>query len=171
MARVTDCVKDVRSRAFWIALIILLVFVELVARITYPWFLRHAPEGYLSSAPYVRDLLNVAHDSNAAILMGDSILGSSALREHRVDNAGRFQLSTILREDLSSQNRPVITVAADGMLPADMVGALTLAPKMIGGPLVVVLNVRMFSPEFQVAEKEFFFPFLKKESPRDDKLA
>jgi hypothetical protein len=51
------------------------------------------------------------------------------------------------------------------MLPADMAAALMLPSPRLRGQLVVVLNVRMFSPDFQVAGKDLFFAFLKRDSP------
>lgn len=165
MAELTRDKKESKTRAFWVALLILLALCEAVARIVYPSVLGKGTEGYLSSAAYVQDILSAARDSHSVVMMGDSILGPSALREHHVENPQRNQLSAILRTMLKSSNVPVVTVSADGMLPADMAAALMLPSPRLTNHLIVVLNVRMFSPDFQVAGRDFFFSFLKKESP------
>ena len=161
MRPLNDAHERPLARVYWISLLIVLLTLEAISRVLHPAFLAHAPDGYISNVAHVDDVLSRARDESAILLLGDSVLGPSALLEHHVAAPRSKSLSSKLRQSFALANTAALSLGADGMLPADMTALVSHLPHDYRGGVVVILNARMFSSEFQLPNSARFFPFLK----------
>lgn len=118
--------------------------------------------GTLTSRPELEDRIRLAVASHAAVfLLGDSVLGPTALLERGVADARGKSLSACLRRLESSRGRQVESLAADGMLIPDLEGVGRLLERSPPGEVLVLLNFRMFSAAFQMPEQAVSRDFLR----------
>lgn len=155
------------GRAYWISLALIFLTLEALARALHPTFLSRAPDGYISNAAHVRDVLSKGRDEKAVVLLGDSVLGPSALMEHHTIDPRSKSLSSNVIEVFRLSNQSALSLGADGMLPTDMEAITSELPTDFGGRVVIILNARMFSPEYQSPATERFFPFLNRRARID----
>jgi len=127
--------------------------------------------GTLTSRPELRDRVDwaLAGSRPAVFLLGDSVLGASALLERGEEDARGRAASRALEERASARGSHVVSLAADGLLPADLeaiANVLSAAPgRGPGASVVVVLNVRMFATGFHASGERLSRGFLAEELP------
>ena len=97
-------------------------------------------------------------------LLGDSVLGASALLEHRTPDARRQTIPTFLAQDAGASGRSVESLGADGLLVPDLEAISGEVGAVPRPRLLIVLNVRMFAPEFndpaKAVSRDFLLPDL-----------
>jgi hypothetical protein len=106
--------------------------------------------GALSSLPELRDRIAwAASRPLPVLLLGDSVLGASALVEHRVKNGRRQTIPVFLEEIAGRQGWNVASLGADGLLIPDLEAICAEIPRAPPQRIVVLLNFRMFASEFE----------------------
>ena len=113
-----------------------LLLSELILRITVPdgfWYRHYDFSGEMTSLPELRDRLR--YDPNAlpgrsVYLMGDSVLGPSALMEQRIPHAREDPFQSI-QDEFRSKDVSAISLGSDGMLMPDIEG---FTPEFIDNP-------------------------------------
>lgn len=106
--------------------------------------------GILSSQPELRDRIAWASSRPLPVLLlGDSILGASALVEHGVKNGRRQTIPVFFREVAESRGFSVASLGADGLLIPDLEAIVAEIPRAPSQRVVVLLNFRMFATEFE----------------------
>ncbi len=125
------------------------------------WYRRFDFSGTVSSVPELQDRIRWAgRQSRPAFLLGDSVLGASALLEHGTPGARRAALASQLREQAGRRGRHVESLAADGMLLPDLEGVARLLHPAAPPRTLLLLNVRMFAAEFENPAKALSREFL-----------
>lgn len=153
--------------------LILLVLAEAASRLavrTGFWYSRFDFAGTVTSLPELEERVAwAASRPRPLFVLGDSVLGASALLEHGVASPRRSTLAARLAEREAARGRHVESLAADGMLLPDLEAESRLLGP--GRPRVlVVLNFRMFAGEFQQGSKALSRDFLSTEPPRERAL-
>lgn len=121
--------------------------------------------GTLTSLPELRDRIawNAARP-RPVFLLGDSVLGATALWEHRIAGARRETVSARLAEDARASGQSVASLGADGLLIPDLEAIGREVGRAAPSRLLVVLNVRMFASEFgdpaKAISRDFLVPAL-----------
>ena len=135
--------------------------------------------GTLTSLAELRDRIAWDREQPRPIfLLGDSVLGASAMVEHRIAGARRMTVPAALGDEARPRGWSVASLAADGLLVPDLdaiAAELDRAAAASGpGRVVVVLNFRMFASEFEAPgraiSRDFLLPALAGELP-DPRMA
>jgi hypothetical protein len=150
----------------------LLLLSELFLRATVPtgfWYRHFDFSGDMTSQAEMRDRIRYAAPSeHRVLLLGDSVLGASALMEHRIPAARSKTLSSILSADLREKNGlDALSLGSDGLLLTDIQG---LSAEWVSHPpsrVLLLLNFRMFSKEFAEGPKALSRQFLMADLPED----
>lgn len=117
--------------------------------------------GTLTGAAELEDRIrSLWRGRNTVPLLGDSVLGASALAEHRVGSPRLATLTAQLRARVTP--RPVAPLSADGLLLPDLEGLAERLPDGVSSPAeaLVLLNVRMFARRFEAGPKALSRDFL-----------
>jgi hypothetical protein len=163
----------------------LLLLAEAAARLAAGsgWLYRRIDfAGSLTSLPELEQ--RIAWNSRRpypVFLLGDSVLGATALWEHRVARPRRLTVPARLAPSAAAAGISVQSLAADGLLLPDLeaidraIGASQAKGKELARR-VIVLNFRMFAAEFaapgKALSRDFLLPELRAEgSPPDPALA
>ncbi len=151
-----------------------ILLAEIALRMTVPagfWYRHFDFSGDMTSLAELRDRLQYfprkEPGDKPILLLGDSVLGASALMEHRVPGARGKTLSIFLREDLQSSNQFPLSLGSDGLLLPDI---QALTPELLPLKLrriLLLLNFRMFSQEFNGGTKALSRYFLQENLPQD----
>jgi len=115
----------------------------------------------LTSRPEAEARLRYVARQTAVVALGDSVLGPTALMQARRQGARASSLATRLRDEAAASGDTFVNLGADGLLLPDL-DALTddlLASKPSG--VLLLLNVRMFAPEYASGESTFSRPYLQ----------
>lgn len=113
------------------------------------WYARLDFSGRLVSLAELRDRIAFhTREPGTVCLLGDSVVGSSALVENRIDNADEYSLTRRLRTRLGDRGRRVFSLSADGLLVPDVEAVLSEFSRSRPGLVLILLNYRMFAPEF-----------------------
>lgn len=106
-------------------------------------------DGTLTSEAEIEDRLRfAARGARPLLLLGDSVLGASALLEHGVPEARTRTLSAALRAAIP--DRSIVGASADGLLLPDLEGIADRAARLRPpADAIVVLNFRMFAAPFE----------------------
>jgi hypothetical protein len=149
----------------------LLLLAELAARLAAGsgWLYRRIDfSGSLTSLPELRQRIawNAARPRPVFVL-GDSVLGATALWEHRVEHPRRETVPALLAPPAAAAGLSVASLGADGLLLPDLEAIEREVREVERTPsarLLIVLNFRMFAPEFADPAKgisrEFLLPAL-----------
>lgn len=122
--------------------------------------------GALTSLPELRDRIRwIGAHERPAVLLGDSILGASALLEHGVADARRKTIPAFLAALERPDGRFVQSLGADGLLLPDLEAIARELPAARPADVLVLLNFRMFSREFQEGPKAVSRDFLIPDLP------
>ncbi len=147
----------------------LLLFVELFLRGTLSsglWYAHFDPSGEMTSLAELKDRLEKGDPKSPPfLLLGDSVLGASALTEHRIPQPRTKTLGTFLHRDLATQGTEALNLGSDGLLIPDILG---ITPSFDSRPprgILLLLNFRMFSKEFNEGPKALSRSFLLGELP------
>lgn len=117
--------------------------------------------GTLTSLPELRDRIAWnASRPRPVFVLGDSVLGASALFEHRVPRPRRHSVPAFLVPAAAAAGLSVVSLAADGLLLPDLAAIAREIRRAPPARLLVVLNVRMFAPEFADPAKSIARDFL-----------
>jgi hypothetical protein len=142
----------------------LLLVAELVCRLLAGSGLlyRHFDfSGALTSLPEIEDRLGAFRsEPRRVVLLGDSVLGATALWERGERDPRRDSLSAALGRELRAHGRTAISLGADGLLLPDIHSLED--PVVAASPesVLLLLNFRMFAPEFQEGSRAFSRDFL-----------
>lgn len=161
-----------------------LVFLsEILLRLTVPsgfWYRHFDLTTDLTSLAEIQDRLRfgdirgesrVYTPGRRVLVLGDSVLGGSALTEHRVTGARQLTLGSDLKETLEGRGSPLVTLAADGALLPDLLALTKEAfPGEVNAPppqgqVLLLLNFRMFAQDFTSGPKALSRVFLKADLP------
>ena len=130
------------------------------------FYRRFDVDGQLTSLAEIRDRLRASErDSGRILLLGDSVLGGGALAEHREADPRAKSLVRRLRVALGPDGRRLVALHADGLLLPDLEALCREAAPSPSDRLILVLNFRMFAPEFQAPAKALSRPFLRAALP------
>jgi hypothetical protein len=147
----------------------LLLLSEVLLRLTVPtgfWYSHFDFSGDLTSLAELKDRVRYSvPPENRILLLGDSVLGASAIMEHRIPRGRTLTLNRYLSQGLESQGWHSLSLGSDGMLLPD-IEALT--PEIGAIPprkILLLLNFRMFSQEFNQGSKALSRSFLLAELP------
>jgi hypothetical protein len=141
------------SKSFWIGMFssffILLIVAELfccfAARNGF-WYDHFDLSGDMTSLPEIQDRLHyLSGKPRPVVLFGDSVLGASALMEHRVPEARSFSLSKLLKAQGQSSGLFCLSLASDGLLLPDIEALTTELEKTPPEKILLLLNFRMFA--------------------------
>ncbi len=160
----------------------LLFITEIALRCTVPtgfWYRHFDFSGDMTSLAELKDRIRYgAPTDHRVLLFGDSVLGASALMEHRIPEAREKTLSHFLNRWLDGSKFSAeyfgtalngLSLGSDGMLLTDIEG---LAQEAVPGPdgkVILLLNFRMFSKEFNEGPKALSRNFLLGDLPDDVK--
>jgi hypothetical protein len=95
-----------------------------------------------------------------ALILGDSVMYGSALREHGVAAWRQESFGQALSQKLQSRGLQVLELSSDGLFPADMLALLQRYQGSGKAPMVLELNYRMFCPEAGNTATAYSRPFL-----------
>src|ERR1019366_7760145 len=85
------------------------------------WYHHWDFTGDLTSLPEVQDRIRSVSQMNQRIyILGDSVLGHTALREHRVSFPRDRSLSTSIKNEFSKEGWSALSLGADGLLLPDL---------------------------------------------------
>jgi hypothetical protein len=131
----------------------------------------------MTSLAEIRDRIQFAAPAeNRVLLLGDSVLGASALMEHRVPGARSKTLSCFLNNEMIEANshssvlgnwKNLLSLGSDGILLPDIEG---LSEEFSSHPpekILLLLNFRMFSKDFAEGSKALSRNFLLPDLPED----
>ena len=128
------------------------------------WYHHWDFTGDLTSLPEVQDRIRSVSQMNQRIyILGDSVLGPTALREHRVSFPRDRSLSTSIKNEFSKEGWSALSLGADGLLLPDLEA---LGQEILKSPpqrVLLVLNMRMFAPEFGNGSKALSRSFLSED--------
>jgi hypothetical protein len=117
--------------------------------------------GALTSLADVRDRVRAfANAPRRVVLLGDSVLGGTALWEHDVPRPRAVSLGAELANALRERGRTALHLGADGLLLPDIDTLAREAAEPAPESVLLLLNARMFAPEYQAAGKERSRDFL-----------
>lgn len=123
--------------------------------------------GSLTSLPELQQ--RIAWNARRAypiFLLGDSVLGATALWEHRVEHPRRLTIPAQLAPPAAAGGMSVQSLGADGLLLPDLEAIDRTIEAMRPRPparRLIVLNVRMFAAEFAAPGKALSREFLRPE--------
>jgi hypothetical protein len=144
----------------------LLLLSEILLRLSVPtgfWYRHFDVSGDMTSLAELEDRFQFAvPPAHRVLLFGDSVLGASALMEHRVPEARSHALSRKLRGNLQPDGYNTLSLGSDGLLLPD-IDAINL--EVAGHPpekILLLLNFRMFSRDFAGGPKALSRSFLLK---------
>jgi len=155
-----------------------LVFLsEMILRITVPtgfWYRHFDLSADFTSLPEIKDRLRYGvPEGPEVIVLGDSILGASALMEHRLPGARTLTLGHALNHEMGIKGIHALPLGADGVLLPDLLalseellpgnGTKTLGPRP--EKILLVLNFRMFAQDFASGTKALSRDFLRVDLP------
>ena len=122
--------------------------------------------GSLTSLPELQDRIRWAcRRPRAAVLLGDSVLGASALLERGEPAARRRTIAAFLRETSAPRGWAVASLSADGLLLPDIDAIAQQLRAVPPRRVVLFLNVRMFGAEFQETSRSASRDFLRASGP------
>lgn len=146
----------VANRAFQAGACLALVFwlggAEIFCRAaaTGFWYRHFDFSGRLVSLPELRDrLAYYTQQPFPVCVLGDSVAGASALIEHRTPDAEAHSLTRRLQAHFETQGRHLFSLSADGLLVPDIASIVTELDAARPEGVLILLNYRMFAPEFQ----------------------
>lgn len=147
----------------------LLAFTEIACRVfaaTGFLYRRFDLSGALTSLAEVDDRLRIVHsDPRAVVLLGDSVLGGTALWEHREPRAREAALASGLRRELARTGRASVSLGADGLLLPDLQALAQPIAEAHPGAVLLLVNFRMLASEFQSTERATSRDFLAPARP------
>jgi len=160
------------SKSFWLGVLTslfgLLFASETLMRLTIPlgfWYRHFDISGDMSSLPELRDRIRYAAPSRPLFLLGDSVLGASALTEHRVPSPRNQTLTHDLTAELVSQGHSALSLGSDGNLLTDILALNGEIDPQPTDHILLLLNFRMFAQEFAEGQKGLAHAFLKDDLP------
>jgi hypothetical protein len=113
------------------------------------WYRHFDFSGRLVSLPELRDrLAYYARQPFPVCVLGDSVAGASALIEHRIPDAEAHSLTRRLQARFGKRGRHLFSLSADGLLIPDIESIATEFAATRPGAVLLLLNYRMFAPEF-----------------------
>ena len=152
----------------------LLLFCEALLRVAVPAGLCYRFLGLpadMTSLAEVRDRLEAGFSGKPGgeklIVLGDSVLGASALMERRLPEARQKTLAAFLKEPLAQRGYQSLSLGSDGLLLADIEGLSTEFLSRPPGRILLLLNFRMFSKDFAEGPKALSRNFLLPDLPED----
>lgn len=149
----------------------LLFITEIFLRCTVPtgfWYRHFDFSGDMTSLAELRDRIRYATPiDHRVLLFGDSVLGASALMEHRIPEARTKTLTRFLRQEFAVGDLHPLSLGSDGMLLTDIAGLTQEAVPGPDGKVLLLLNFRMFSKEFAEGPKALSRQFLLADLPQD----
>ena len=158
----------------------LLLISEIVLRVTVPtgfWYRHFDLSGDMTSLAEIRDRIRYSvPDGHQVLLLGDSVLGASALMEHRIPDAREMTLSNFLQRSLKGETdgyvvlgnmEYALSLGSDGLLLPDIQGLSAEFSSHPPESILLLLNFRMFSKEFAEGPKALSRQFLMADLPED----
>ncbi len=162
------------SKSFWLGVFVslfgLLLIAEVAVRLTVPqgfWYRHFDISGDMTSLPELQDRIRYACPARPVFLLGDSVLGASALAEHRVPQPRTQTLTHYLTTQLASQGHPALSLGSDGNLMTDLLALNTEIDPQSTDHILLLLNFRMFAQEFTEGPKGLAHSFLMANLPMD----
>jgi hypothetical protein len=166
------------SKPFWTGVFIsflgLLGATELFLRVSVPsgfWYRHFDISGDMTSLAELRDRLQYfpRRDPSQApfLLLGDSVLGASALMEHRIPQARTKTLSRFLTAEFKDGKDFPLSLGSDGLLLTDIEGLSTEFLAHPPGRILLLLNFRMFAKDFAEGPTALSRKFLLGDLPED----
>ena len=161
----------------------LIFFSELFLRLTVPsgfWYRHFDLTADFTSLPEVRDRLqygDIGGESRALgrriLVLGDSVLGASALMEHRLPGARTLTLGRFLDRELGERGFRTLVLGGDGILLPDILALSRefLSEKKLSSEvskpekILLILNFRMFAQDFASGPKAISRDFLRVDLP------
>jgi hypothetical protein len=149
----------------------LLLLAELSLRLSVPtgfWYRHFDFSGDMTSLAEMRDRIRYsAPAEHRILLLGDSVLGASALMEHRIPDARQETLSFFLRNELEGKDLYALSLGSDGMLLPDIEGLSVEFSSHPPEKILLLLNFRMFAKDFTEGSKALSRNFLLPDLPED----
>ncbi len=147
----------------------LLLLSEIFLRMTVPagfWYRHFDFSGDMTSLSEIRDRIRFApREGSRVYLLGDSVLGASALTEHRFPEARSKTLSFFLNRRLKQSGNHALSLGSDGLLLPDIEGLSVEFEARPPERILLLLNFRMFSKDFVQGPKAVSRSFLRKNIP------
>jgi len=136
----------------FLSFVLLVLGAEVLLRSTVPagfWYRHFDFSGDMTSLAELRDRIQSIHPPERLdLLLGDSVLGASALMEHRIPEARNKTLSRLLADLLKSPNHISMSLGSDGFLLPDIEGVTAEILKHPPARILLLLNFRMFAKNF-----------------------
>jgi hypothetical protein len=174
-ARAGEKVLDRRVAATAaVTFLLLLAFAELVSRglsSAGALYGQISLSGVITSLPELEDRVRwgLRGQSPPVLLLGDSVLGASAMCERGQPGARRSTLPSALADRRAPVRSRVVSLAADGLVPGDLEAISYVLERTVSrlarpARVVLVVNVRMLASELdregQRVSREFLLPAL-----------
>lgn len=158
----------------------LLFLCEIALRLTVPtgfWYRHFDVSGDMTSLAELKDRIRyAAPQDHRILLLGDSVLGASALMEHRIPDARAKTLSHLLKKSLGGgdshdlilgEGMDALSLGSDGLLLTDIEGMDPLFLQKPPEKILLLLNFRMFAKDFAGGPKALSRNFLMPDLPED----
>lgn len=149
----------------------LLLLSEAFLRLTVPdgfWYRQFDFSGDMTSMAELRDRIDYATPADRRVLLlGDSVLGASALMEHRIPKARSLTLSRLLTRELDGIGFHALSLGSDGLLLPDIEGLTSEFSSRPPEKILLLLNFRMFAKDFNEGSKALSRNFLLGDLPAD----
>ncbi len=160
-----------------VSLLGLIFLFELFLRLSVPsgfWYRQFNLTSDFTSLAEIRDRLRymAPGEGPRVLALGDSILGATALMEHRLPKARQKTLGIYLNQELSGRGSHLIPLGADGALLPDLAALAgeiqrgNIPPNQLPPEkILLILNFRMFAQDFASGPKALSREFLKEDLP------
>jgi hypothetical protein len=163
------------SKSFWLgaflALLGCLLTFEILLLFTVStgcWYNHLDISGDMTSLSEIQDRIKYVYPLQRPLfLLGDSVLGSSALIEHRIPQARSKTLTRVLTNQFAALHQTVLSLGSDGNLLTDILALNSEIHPQSGDHILLLLNFRMFSQEFSDGSKGLSRYFLEPDLPED----
>lgn len=109
-----------------------------------------------------------AAQPHALFLFGDSVLGPTAMMQARVRGARNSTLAAGLQDEAAQNGATAVNLGADGLLLTDIESLTRGMKETRPEGVLLVLNFRMFAPEFEGGETSRSRPYLDAALPPKD---
>jgi hypothetical protein len=130
----------------------LLFLAEICLRLSVPtgfWYRHFDLSGDFTSLAELRDRISYTEPGKPRVLLlGDSVLGASAMVEHRIPGARAKTLTRALSARLNSRGLGTLSLGSDGLLLPDIEALTSEMGSRPPDRILLLLNFRMFAKDF-----------------------
>jgi hypothetical protein len=129
------------------------------------WYAHVDPAGDMTSRAELEERIQATPvtGKRSLLVYGDSVLGATALLEHRLPDARNRTLHHHLKEGFRAKGSEILDLGADGLLLPDIEALQRKVGPFSPKNVLLILNFRMFAEEFATGPKALSRKFLRQD--------